>query len=96
MALAAPDMSVQPAPDGTLLVVGNGWRPQHQLVVSLGHDRFRAFTDSTGSFEISTGLDSYLGAIAVHHLDTPEPAFVPLKVRVLERFGKLFDLAGSG
>lgn len=25
-----------------------------------------------------------------------EPAFVPLKVRVLERFGKLFDLAGSG
>jgi ATP-dependent DNA helicase RecG len=25
-----------------------------------------------------------------------EPAFVPLKVSVLERFGKLFDLAGSG
>jgi ATP-dependent DNA helicase RecG len=25
-----------------------------------------------------------------------EPAFAPLKVRVLERFGKLFDLAGSG
>jgi ATP-dependent DNA helicase RecG len=25
-----------------------------------------------------------------------QPPFVPLKVRVLERFGKLFDLAGSG
>jgi ATP-dependent DNA helicase RecG len=25
-----------------------------------------------------------------------EPAFAPLKIRVLERFGKLFDLAGSG
>ena len=33
VALAAPDMSVQPAADGTLLVVGNGWRPQQQLVV---------------------------------------------------------------
>ena len=25
-----------------------------------------------------------------------QPPFVPLKIRVLERFGKLFDLAGSG
>jgi ATP-dependent DNA helicase RecG len=25
-----------------------------------------------------------------------QPAFAPLKIRVLERFGKLFDLAGSG
>src|SRR5262249_11576932 len=25
-----------------------------------------------------------------------QPAYVPLKVRVVERFGKLFDLAGSG
>ena len=25
-----------------------------------------------------------------------QPVFAPLKIRVLERFGKLFDLAGSG
>jgi len=65
-ALAAPEVSLDPAPDGTLTVVGNGWRPGQHLVVNLGRASFPALADSTGSFEVSTGLVSYQGPLAVH------------------------------
>ncbi len=65
-ALAAPEVSLGPAPDGTLTVVGNGWRPGQHLVVNLGRASFTALADSTGSFEVSTGLVSYQGPLAVH------------------------------
>ena len=66
LALAAPEVSLDPAPDGTLTVVGNGWRPGQRLVVSLGPCSFPAMADSTGSFEVPTGLASFHGPVAVH------------------------------
>ena len=72
-ALAAPDVSLQAAADGTLSVIGTGWRPGQRLVVSLGPDSFPARADSTGSFEVTTGLASYQGQLAVHRPD-PRPA----------------------
>ena len=73
-ALAAPEVSLDPAPDGTLTVVGNGWRPGQHLVVNLGRASFAALADSTGSFEVSTGLVSYQGPLAVHRPPTSSRA----------------------
>lgn len=56
VAFAASGVSLDPKPDGTLSLVGNGWRPGQELVVSLGTDEFPAVADSSGSFEIPTGL----------------------------------------
>jgi hypothetical protein len=72
-ALAAPEVSLQAAADGTLSVIGTGWRPGQQLVVSLGADSFPARADSTGSFEVMTGLAFYAGQVAIHRPD-PRPA----------------------
>jgi len=55
-AFAAPVVSLSPKPDGTLVLVGSGWRPGQELVISLGTDQFPALADSTGSFEVPTGL----------------------------------------
>lgn len=66
LAVAAPDLSLDPAPDGTLTVVGNGWRPGQHLVVSLGPSSYPAQADSTGSFEVATGLASFHGSLAIH------------------------------
>jgi hypothetical protein len=66
VALAAPEVSLQAAADGTLKVIGNGWRPGQQLVISVGGDEFAARADSAGDFEIATGLASYQGDVAVH------------------------------
>jgi len=74
VALAAPDVSLQAASDGTLSVIGNGWRPGQQLVVSVGSDTFAARTDSTGDFEVATGLASYQGQVAIHHSDPALPS----------------------
>src|ERR687885_2277761 len=68
-ALAAPEVTLKAAADGTLSVVGNGWRPGQRLVVSVGADNFPARADSTGSFEVVTGLASYEGQVAVHRPD---------------------------
>jgi hypothetical protein len=69
LALAAPEVSVDLSPDGTFTVVGNGWRPGQRLVVSLGRTSFAAWADSTGSFEVPTGLVSYQGPLEVHRPD---------------------------
>ena len=64
---AATEVSVVPGADGTLLVTGSGWRPGQQLVVALGATQFPVRADSTGSFEVVTGIATYQGAVAVHH-----------------------------
>jgi hypothetical protein len=66
-ALAASEVEIRHAADGTLVVVGSGWR-HGALQVSLGADRFTAYADATGDFEVETGLASYSGDLAVHHL----------------------------
>ena len=93
VALAAPEVSLEAAADGTLSVIGNGWRPGQQLVVSLGTDTFAARTDSAGDFEVATGLASYQGQVTIHHPDArllrtqqPGPAaerYVPYALAVL-------------
>jgi hypothetical protein len=65
-ALAAPQASFDFAPDGTLVVVGNGWRPAQVLVIRLGSGRFVAYTDSSGEFEVPTGLATYMGPLSIH------------------------------
>jgi hypothetical protein len=54
-ALAQAEVSLEPAPDGTLVLVGNGWRPGQRLVVTVGHDVYPAMADSAGGFELRTG-----------------------------------------
>jgi hypothetical protein len=56
LALAMAAVSLTPATDGTVTLVGSGWRPGQQLVISLGGDEFRAEADAAGNFELSTGL----------------------------------------
>jgi hypothetical protein len=56
LAIAMAAVSLTPAPDGTVSLVGSGWRPGQQLVISLGGDEFRAQADPAGNFEVSTGL----------------------------------------
>jgi hypothetical protein len=105
---AATDVSIAPAADGTLLVTGNGWRPGQRLVVALGAEQFPVRADSTGSFEVITGMASYQGVVAVHHPGTPaEPAFARLEGRdatpplavlfaeSLARGGALFGLTAA-
>ena len=53
---ASAAVSLDPAPDGTLMLVGRGWRPGQELVISLGTDTYPAQADSSGSFEVPTGL----------------------------------------
>ena len=91
VALAAPDLSLHPAPDGSLTLVGNGWRPGQRLVVTLGPTRIAALADSTGSFEVPTGLGSYQGGLTVHRqnatalarLDPALQPYVPDPLTVL-------------
>ena len=56
VAFAAAGVTLDPRPDGTVMLVGSGWRPGQELVVSLGTDAYPAVADSNGSFEIPTGL----------------------------------------
>jgi hypothetical protein len=67
-ALAASDLRLQRAADGTWLVEGHGWRPGDALVVSLGLERFTTYVDDAGDFEVATGVATYQGDLAVHHL----------------------------
>jgi hypothetical protein len=66
---ASPEASLDTAADGTVIIVGSGWRPGDELVVGLGNDRFMAYTDSSGAFELQTGLATYEGLLSVHHAD---------------------------
>jgi hypothetical protein len=58
VALAMPVVSLDPAPDGTLRLVGSGWRSGQGMVVGVGSDAFPIVADDNGSFEIPTALPS--------------------------------------
>jgi hypothetical protein len=82
-ALAAARVSLDPAADGTLILVGSGWRPGQQLAVSVGRDVYPAMADSAGSFEVRTGLPVTSGPpapIAVHREDTSALALAALAI----------------
>jgi len=81
-AAAAADVSLDPAPDGTLVLVGSGWRPGQQLVVSVGHDVYPAMADSTGGFEVRTGLaaNAAPAALTVRRQDTSALAQTRLSI----------------
>ena len=65
VAEAAPQVWLTHATDGTLIVVGDGWRAGQVLQVSLGRDHFPAYVDSAGGFEVPTGLAGSRGPLAV-------------------------------
>jgi hypothetical protein len=67
---AAPEVTLQTASDGSLVVVGSGWRPGQHLVVALGAADLQASANSVGEFELPTGLNSYHGSIAVRRRDS--------------------------
>ena len=79
-ALAAPQASFEAGADGRVRLVGDGWRPGDQLAFTLGRDRFEAFVDSAGGFEVATGLASFKGPMAVRHLGRME-AMLPAAAR---------------
>lgn len=77
-ALAAAGVTLDPKPDGTLALVGSGWRPGQELVISLGTDAYPVLADSTGSFEVPTGLLVTSGpplSITIRHPDASSLAF---------------------
>jgi len=53
---AEPDVSMRGADDGTVLLVGSGWKPGQQLIVSVGREIFPTQADTAGGFEIHTTL----------------------------------------
>jgi len=77
-ALAAPDVTLRHASDGAAVVLGSGWRPGQQLVVSLGQDRFTAYVDSGGGFEVTTSVIGYKGAVGIHRPDPQVMTFATL------------------
>jgi hypothetical protein len=79
-ALAAPQASFELADDGTLVLVGNGWRPAQELVINLGSGRFVAYTDSGGEFEVPTGLATYKGALSIHRKELSALSMAPLAI----------------
>jgi hypothetical protein len=56
IAWAEPEVSMRGADDGTVVLVGSGWRPGQRLIVSVGRDAYPALADSAGSFEVHTSL----------------------------------------
>jgi hypothetical protein len=79
-ALAQPEVSLAPAADGSLVVVGNGWRPGQRLAVSVGQDVYPIFADSAGGFEVATGQAGPIDQpLRVHRLDIAAPAMARLQ-----------------
>src|SRR5258707_15654905 len=77
VALAEPQISLDPSSDGSLVLVGRGWRPAQRMMVSVGREEFQVQADSVGDFEVPTGLAATGGPqepLAVHrsyHQVTP-------------------------
>jgi hypothetical protein len=81
-ALAQADVSLEPAADDTLLLVGTGWRSGQRLSITLGHDNYPALADSTGGFEIRTGqplTNAATATLSVHREDTATRALPLLR-----------------
>jgi hypothetical protein len=82
-ALAEPIVSLEPAPDGTYVLVGSGWRPEAQLFVSVGPHVYSASVDPIGEFEVPTGLSALsgpFGPLSVHREERPTVAYAQLVV----------------
>ena len=80
-AVAEADVALSAAADGTLVLVGNGWRPGQQLALSLDHDVFPALADSAGGFEVRTAVPPGVTPpprLMVRRLDPSTPAFARL------------------
>jgi hypothetical protein len=78
-ALAASDVQLKHAADGTLVVVGSGWHHGQLLVIDVGQQQFKVRTDTSGDFELATGLSASSGKLAVHHVAaTSELAFAAI------------------
>jgi hypothetical protein len=77
-ALAASDIQLKHAADGTLVVVGSGWHRGQELVISLGQSRFDVRADGSGDFELDTHLASFQGELGIHHPDQAALGFIPL------------------
>ena len=78
VALAAPVVSLDASPDGTLRLIGSGWRSGQGMVVSVGSDAFPIVADDNGSFEILTALPSTtapLPALSVRAQSSASRAF---------------------
>jgi len=84
VALAEPQVSLDPAPDGSLILVGRGWRPAQRMMISVGRDQFPVQADSVGDFEVATGLAA--GGppepLAVHR---PYPQVTPAMLAVMRQ-----------
>jgi hypothetical protein len=76
--MAASDIQLKHAADGTLVVVGSGWHRGQELVISLGQSRFDVRADGSGDFELDTHLASYQGELSIHHPDQSALGFLPL------------------
>jgi hypothetical protein len=80
-ALAQAQVSLEPASDDTLLLVGTGWRYGQKLSITVGHDIYPAVADSAGGFEIRTGqpvTNAAAATLSVHREDTSTRAFLAL------------------
>jgi hypothetical protein len=73
-ARAQPTVSLEPAPDGTLTLVGGGWRPGQELVVRVGQLAFAAQADLLGEFEVQTEMLSSTGPPGLLSVQRPKPA----------------------
>jgi len=87
VALAEPQVSLDPAPDGNLILVGRGWRPAQRMMVSVGPDQFQVQADSVGDFEVPTGLpvSGPPEPLAVHRPYAPIAPSMPAAIRETDR-----------
>lgn len=81
VALAEPRVSLDPASDGSLILVGRGWRPGQRMMVSVGHDQFPVQADSVGDFEVPTGLAATGGPPEPLGVHRPYPRIYPAVIR---------------
>jgi hypothetical protein len=85
VALAEPQVSLDAAPDGSLILVGRGWRPTQRMMISVGRDQFPVQADSVGDFEVPTGLAATGGPpepLAVHR---PYSRITPAMLAVMRQ-----------
>ena len=94
--MAEPRVSLDPAPDGSLILVGSGWRPGQRMMVSVGRDQFPVQADSVGDFEVQTSLVATGGPpeqLAIHRADaknSPAAGGRPLQPDMPHPFAVLF------
>lgn len=90
-ALAASDVELKHATDGTLVVVGSGWHHGQLLVIDVGRQKFNVRADASGDFELATGLAASGGELSVRHpATTPDLSVAAIESTVPNPFAVLF------